>query len=63
MQSIQSIKWKHTDFPLKKKVQVPYIYIYIYIYILVYMEVNIRNESNSMEKIEKQSNPKVINLS
>ena len=35
-----------------------YIYIYIYIYIL---EVNNGNKFKSMKKIEKQSNPKVIN--
>ena len=31
-------------------------------YILIYMEVNSRKGSNSVEKIEKQSNPKVMNL-
>ena len=38
------------------------VYIYIYIYIYIYMEVNNGKESDSIEKIEKQSNPKVMNL-
>ena len=34
----------------------------VYIYIYIYMEVYNRKESDSKEKIEKQINPKVINL-
>ena len=36
--------------------------IYIYIYIEREREVNNGNKSNSMKKLEKQSNPKVVNL-
>ena len=46
--------------------QHPNIYIYIYIYthtrVCVCVYVNNEKESDSMEKIEKQSNPKVMNL-
>ena len=35
---------------------------YSFIYIYIYMEVNNGKESNGMEKIEKQSNPKEMNL-
>ena len=38
-------------------------HIYIYIYIYIYMEPDNGNESDSMKKIAKQSNPKVMNLS
>ena len=34
----------------------------LYIFVYIYMEVYNRNESDSMKKIEKQSNPKVMNL-
>ena len=34
------------------------LFVPVYIYIYIYNG----NESNSMEKIEKQSNPKVMNL-
>ena len=36
--------------------------IYIYIYIYIYMEVNNGNKSDCIKKIEKQSNPKIMNL-
>ena len=37
-------------------------YTQIYIYIYIYMEANYGKKSDSMEKIEKQSNPEVVNL-
>ena len=39
-----------------------YLYIYIYIYIYIYMEVNNGKESDSMEKIEKQSSTEIMKL-
>ena len=37
-------------------------HIYIYIYIYIHTEVNNGNKSDSMKKIEKQINQKVMNL-
>ena len=36
--------------------------LFFFIYIYIYIEVNNGNESDSMKKIEKQSNPKVMIL-